>query len=430
MCVAASRGDNLRAVPGPKERVCRWYGRRTASHQISKLVRGVRKAVSLASTFIHERRLNVDQNPLYFVHKPGESLAINVPIFRAYIAYLLRSHTIAHSVLRTKQTFPLTRRGAATPSKIPPGCWFDSAGVTGVTHNYVANGAFCVNLSTNTVRKTSEYSVAFQGERGSFSFAVACKLLGPHCRMLPCQSFTDVFVALASGRVTHAVIPIENTLHGSVHENYDHLLEYNLPICGETSIRISHQLIALPGTRFRQVRRAFSHPVALNQCRAFFEKHKEIEPVPFYDTAGSVKMLKEQRPPEAAAIASETAADMYGGILLKRNIEDNRRNFTRFFVLSKRKAALKSATGEWKTSIAFSTPNTPGALFRAMACFALRDLNLTKIESRPLRARPWEYLFYLDITGSEQDPPLKRALANLSEIANSLKVLGSYRPTP
>ncbi len=248
--------------------------------------------------------------------------------------------------------------------------------------------------------------------------------------MAPCRSFTDVFLALRSGRVTHAVIPIENTLHGSVHENYDLLLEYNLPICGETSIRISHQLIALPGTRLRQIRRAFSHPVALNQCRSFFEKHKGIEPVPFYDTAGSVKMLKEQRPPGAAAIASETAAEMYGGVVLKPNIEDNRQNFTRFFLLSKRNAALRSATGEWKTSIAFSTPNVPGALFRAMACFALRDLNLTKIESRPLRARPWEYLFYLDITGSRTDSSLKRALANLREIAKDLKVLGSYRPTP
>lgn len=247
--------------------------------------------------------------------------------------------------------------------------------------------------------------------------------------MLPCQSFPEVFLALKSGSATHAVIPIENTLHGSIHENYDHLLEYKVPIRGETSIRISHQLIALPGTRFRQIRRAFSHPVALNQCRSFFEKHKQIEPIPFYDTAGSVKMLREQCPPDAAAIASETAAEMYGGIMLKRNIEDDRRNFTRFFVLSKRTAALKSAAGEWKTSVAFSTPNLPGALFRAMACFARRDLNLTKIESRPLRARPWEYLFYLDITGSEQEPPLKRALANLSEITNFLRVLGSYRPT-
>jgi prephenate dehydratase len=280
------------------------------------------------------------------------------------------------------------------------------------------------------VQARSKFLVAFQGERGSFSFSAACKLLGSRVPVSPCESFKDVFRAVEGGTVTHAVIPIENTLHGSVHENYDHLLDYDLPICGETSIRISHNLIALPGIRFSQIRRAFSHPVALNQCRSFFEKYKEIEPVAFYDTAGSVKMLNEQNPPGSAAIASETAAEMYGGVVLKRNIEDDRQNFTRFFLLSKRNAPPKSATGEWKTSIVFSTPNTPGALFRAMACFALRDLNLTKIESRPLRAKPWEYLFYLDITGSHDDTRVKSAMANLGEMTNFLKVLGSYRPTP
>lgn len=272
--------------------------------------------------------------------------------------------------------------------------------------------------------------VAFQGERGSFSSAAAGKLLGLRVRMLPCESFQDVFRAVESGRVTHAVIPIENTLYGSIHENYDHLLEYDLPIRGETKVRISHNLIALPGTRLSQVRRAFSHPVALNQCRNFFETHKEIAPVPFYDTAGSVKMLNEDKPEGAAAVASETAAALYGGRVLKRNIEDDPRNFTRFFLLSKKNTVPKSATGKWKTSLAFSTANAPGALFRAMACFALRDLNLTKIESRPLRARPWEYLFYLDIAGSETEERVKSAIANLGELANFVKVLGSYRPTP
>lgn len=233
-----------------------------------------------------------------------------------------------------------------------------------------------------------------------------------------------------SGAATHAVIPIENSLHGSVHENYDHLLEYDLSICGETSIRISHNLIALPGTRLAHIRRAFSHPVALNQCRRFFEKHKRIEPVSYYDTAGSVKMLQAEKPSGAAAIASDTAAALYGGIILKRNIEDNRQNFTRFFLLTKQANPPQSAKGDWKTSIAFSTPNAPGALFRAMACFALRDLSLTKIESRPLRARPWEYLFYLDIAGAQDDQRVKNALANLAEATNFLKVLGSYRPTP
>ena len=273
-------------------------------------------------------------------------------------------------------------------------------------------------------------SVAFQGERGAFSFSAAHKLLGKSIAVHPCESFKEVFESVTKGTVTHGVIPIENTLHGSVHENYDLLLNYNLPITGETSLRISHQLIALPGQRLRDITRAFSHPVALNQCRTFFEKHKSIAPVSFYDTAGSVKMLLEERPEKAAAIASEDAASIYGGQIVRRNIEDNRQNFTRFFLLSRQTGKRRNQTQSSKTSIVFATANSPGALFRAMACFSLRDLNLTKIESRPLRSRPWEYLFYVDIAGNRQDQAVSRALENLKETASFFKVLGSYQPTP
>ncbi len=272
-------------------------------------------------------------------------------------------------------------------------------------------------------------SVAFQGERGAFSYSAALKLLGASIRDLPCATFRDVFESLKSGKVKFAVLPIENTLHGSVHENYDHLLEYGFPICGETNIRIAHNLIAMPGTRFGDVRKAFSHPVALNQCRQFFQKHKKIEPVSFYDTAGSVKMLSERSEPGAAAIASETAAQIYKGEILRRNIEDDRQNFTRFFLLTKQPRHRQTGSGVWKTSVAFSTENAPGALFRAMACFALRDLNLTKIESRPLRGKPWEYLFYVDLIGRADDRPVQNALNNLSETTRFVRVLGSYRPT-
>ena len=179
--------------------------------------------------------------------------------------------------------------------------------------------------------------IAFQGEPGAFSHTAALKLLGPRSNVLACQSFKEVFEALRSQKATFAVIPIENTLHGSIHENYDHLLEYEVSITGETSVRIAHHLIAMPGVSFRKVRRAFSHPVALNQCRHFFERYPAIEGTPFYDTAGSVKMLKEQALSDAAAVASETAAGIYGGIILKRNIEDNRENFTRFFLLTKQR---------------------------------------------------------------------------------------------
>jgi prephenate dehydratase len=278
------------------------------------------------------------------------------------------------------------------------------------------------------MRKRSKTKVAFQGEPGAFSHAAARKLLGQSVDVLPCPRFDEVFNALQAKRVTHAVVPIENTLHGSVHENYDHLLNYDLPIIGETSIRISHQLIAMPGTRFRDVRRVLSHPVALNQCVRFFKEHPDIERVPHYDTAGSVKTLAENRPPHSAAIASADAAEIYGGVILKRGIEDDRQNFTRFFLLGRRPLKRTSMDGVWKTSIVFSTPNHAGSLFRAMACFALRDLNLTKIESRPLRGKPWEYLFYVDLIGHKDDTAVTNALRNLKEISNMLRILGSYQP--
>lgn len=272
--------------------------------------------------------------------------------------------------------------------------------------------------------------VAFQGELGAFSHSAALKLVGESAHVAPFPSFKEVFEALRLEKVGSAVIPIENTLHGSVLENYDNLLQYGFPICGETSVRISHQLIAMPGTRFRDVIQTFSHPVALNQCRLFFEKHKGITAQSFYDTAGSVKMLRDKSPPGAAAIASAAAAEIYGGIILKRNIEDNPRNYTRFFLLTKQSPRVYLGSGKWKTSIVFSAPNTPGSLFRVLACLALRDLSLTKIESRPLIGSPWEYLFYVDFWGSVKDPIVERALSNLAETTVFCKVLGSYRATP
>jgi prephenate dehydratase len=277
--------------------------------------------------------------------------------------------------------------------------------------------------------RSGNHRVAFQGELGAFSHSAVLKLAGSAASLLPCESFKAVFQALSDGTASKAVIPIENTLHGSVHENYDHLLRCDVPIAGETTLRISHNLIVLPGIKFAQVRKAFSHPVALNQCRQFFDKYPQIEPVAFYDTAGSVKMLKEKGP-TAAAIASEMAARLYRATILKRNIEDNPANFTRFFLLTKQALPKKNPGRHWKTSIVFSTPNSPGALFRAMACFALRDLNLTKIESRPLTQRPWEYLFYVDFLGAQTDPNAARALDQLREMATFFKLLGSYKPTP
>jgi prephenate dehydratase len=268
-----------------------------------------------------------------------------------------------------------------------------------------------------------------QGELGAFSQEAVRQLLGDGAEVVPYPTFEAVFRALRVGKIDAAVIPMENTLAGSVHENYDHLLHFDVRIAAETNLRIVHNLVAPPGLRFADIRKVYSHPVALNQCLKFFAQHRKLERFPSYDTAGSVKMVMEERAPDAAAIASSVAAGIYGGTILKRSIEDDRRNFTRFFLLySSKKLPAPRPGKDWKTSLVFTTHNTPGALFRALAAFALRDLSLTKIESRPLHGKPWEYLFYVDFLGRENEPRVKNALRHLAEIADFLRVLGSYPP--
>jgi prephenate dehydratase len=272
---------------------------------------------------------------------------------------------------------------------------------------------------------------AFQGERGAFSEEAARILLGPGVPVLPCVRFEDLFLSLKSGRAAAAIVPIENTLAGSVHENYDHLLNFDFPIVAETNVRIVHNLIALKGVPFSRVKRVFSHPVALNQCLNFFTRNPGIERIPFYDTAGSVKMLVEEQLTDAAGIASSVAADIYGARILRKSIEDDRQNFTRFFLLrtpdfARRHPVPPAAHAHWKTSLVFSTRNTPGSLFRALSAFALRDLNLAKIESRPLRGKPWEYLFYVDVLGRVDTPSARNALNHLAESADFVRVLGCY----
>ena len=279
--------------------------------------------------------------------------------------------------------------------------------------------------------KSAPGPIAFQGERGAFSEEAARKLLGPRVEVLPCPRFEDLFLCLKDGRASGAVVPIENTLAGSVHENYDHLVTYEFPIVAETNVRIVHNLIALKGVKFSQVRRAFSHPVALNQCLDFFARNPRIERTPFYDTAGSIKMLSEERLMDAAVIASSVAAEIYGARVLRRSIESDRQNFTRFFLLrtpeyARRHPVRADARTVWKTSLVFSTRNVPGSLFRALSAFALRDLNLIKIESRPLRGKPWEYLFYVDLLGRADTPNARNALRHLEELADFLRILGCY----
>ena len=236
---------------------------------------------------------------------------------------------------------------------------------------------------------------------------------------------------MRDGEVDAAALPIENTLAGSVHENYDLLMKFDFEITAETSVRIVHNLIAPPGVSFSQIRTVYSHPVALNQCLDFFSRHPRIERMPFYDTAGSAKMIMEDRPAGGAAIASGIAAQIYGGRILKQGIEDDQQNFTRFFLLEPSGAKPRESREErrrpWKTSLVFSTGNVPGALFRALSALALRDLDLAKIESRPLRGKPWEYFFYLDLLGHREEPRVQKALGHLAEVADFLRVLGSYR---
>jgi prephenate dehydratase len=268
---------------------------------------------------------------------------------------------------------------------------------------------------------------AFQGEPGAFSHIAIRQLLGEKVQAVPCERFDQVFRTLEEGKVQAAMVPFENTLHGSIHENYDHLLNFAPRITGETSVRIVHNLIAPLGVKWSQVKRVFSHPVALNQCLDFLAANPQFEKRTFYDTAGSVKMIVGEELKDSAAIASSMAAELYGARILRRSIEDDRQNFTRFFLLQRQNdRPLLRQEGERKTSLVFSTRNTPGALFRALSVFALRDLTLAKIESRPLRGKPWEYLFYVDVLADTSEPRMQKALGHLEELADLLKILGCY----
>jgi prephenate dehydratase len=284
--------------------------------------------------------------------------------------------------------------------------------------------------------------VAIQGELGSFSHEAAEQML-KRCTVVPCVRSAEVFGRVANGSVATAVIPIENSLAGTVAEHADLLVTQPVFIQAEFLLRIVHNVIAAPGVQLSAVRQVFSHPVALDQCRNFFRHHPRIDPVPFYDTAGSVKHIVAQGLPDAAGIASRHAAREYGGKILQAGIEDDKRNFTRFFLIRKLvgkagttrgKGSATSAPGYQrliprganKTSIAYKLKNQPGALFKSLSVFALRDISLSKIESRPLRGRPWEYVFYVDFLRGD-DEPARNALRHLGEVAEFVKVLGIYR---
>jgi prephenate dehydratase len=262
---------------------------------------------------------------------------------------------------------------------------------------------------------------AIQGERGSFSHHAALKLL-PNARVMPCSRSIEVFDAIDSGQAGAAVIPVENTLAGPVGENLDLLMERHIFIHRELHLRIEHNLISAPGVQLSEVQRVLSHPVALDQCRKFFRRHRKVAAVGFYDTAGAVKYCLDNKLRDTAAIASRQAAKEYGGQILLQRLEDDTQNFTRFFLIKKKKKIVANAS---KTSLVFSLKNVPGALFKALSVFALRDLDLSKIESRPVQGRPWEYRFFVDILRGD-DEAMRLALRHLEEVAGLVKVLGVY----
>lgn len=265
--------------------------------------------------------------------------------------------------------------------------------------------------------------VAFQGEIGAYSETAVYKYFGLDVEIKPCTHLSDVFKSVEADEVDFGVVPVENSLEGSVNQTYDLFLTHDLKVCGEVIVKIVHCLIAHPGTRLDDIKTVYSHPQALAQCRNFLEKlNRKV--IPTFDTAGSVKMIKDEGLRDAAAIASERAAKIYGMEVLARDIGDSPNNYTRFFVLSKNDA---SYSGKDKTSIIFSIKSYPGSLYNVLGEFASRNINLTKIESRPTKKTPWEYNFYLDFEGHRTEERCKQALEAIKNKTTFLKVLGSYR---
>ena len=262
--------------------------------------------------------------------------------------------------------------------------------------------------------------LAYQGEPGAYSEAAA-RVFSPHADTLPCKTFDEVFEAVVEQRATHGIVPMENSVGGTIHRNYDLLVDHEIPITGEVELDVVHCLQALPGTTIDEIKTVYSHPQALAQCERYL-KDLGVTVEAVYDTAGGAKLVAEQRLTGAAALASRRAADVFGLEVLQEAVQDFEFNITRFFVIGG--AAPTDAN---KTTIVFALPSTPGSLFKALSVFALRDINLSKLESRPIRGRPWEYLFYVDIDSRRDELPCARALTQLGEFAKWVRVLGTYK---
>lgn len=265
--------------------------------------------------------------------------------------------------------------------------------------------------------------IGFQGTAGAYSETAALRAW-PGAQTVAFDRFDDVFAAVASGQTSHGLLPVENSIGGSIHRNYDLMLEHDLPIVAETELPVVHNLLALPGTELGDVRRVFSHPQALAQCELFLQTLPGVEIVATYDTAGSARMISEGQIKDTAAIASARAGELFGLTSLKTGIQDYADNITRFLLISRDPRGLGGTPD--KTSIAFALHNAPGALFKALSVFALRDIDLTKLESRPARGRPWEYVFYADLAAGRDELRCGRAIVHLAESARWVRTLGSY----
>jgi 3-deoxy-7-phosphoheptulonate synthase len=282
-----------------------------------------------------------------------------------------------------------------------------------------ASGAAPRSASTRPV------SVAFQGERGAFGEQAILRHFSEEATALPVAEFKDVFDAVLGGGARFGMVPIENSLTGSIHQNYDLLLQYpDVRIVGEQKIRIVHNLIGLPGARIEDIRRVYSHPQGLAQCARFLDRHP-WERVAYYDTAGAVRFVAETGAKENAAIASEEAARVYGLAILKQGLETSVQNYTRFVVIARDEGPAPARPN--KASVCFSVADLPGSLFRALQVLAERGLNMKKLESRPILGKPWQYLFYIDVDLPDDPAVFTRALAELKPVTEDLRVLGSYR---
>jgi len=265
--------------------------------------------------------------------------------------------------------------------------------------------------------------VAFQGEIGAYSESAVYSFFGSSVEVKPCENLSEVFESVKKGEIPYGVVPIENSIEGSVNQTYDLFLEYDLKVCGEIALKIVHCLIAHPGTKLNQIKTVYSHPQALAQCRKFLEKIG-CRLISTFDTAGSVKMIKEEGLKDAGAIASQRAAEIYDMKVLAKEIGDTPNNYTRFFVLSKQDSP---PSRQDKTSIIFSVKSVPGALYHILEEFATRNINLTKIESRPTKRTPWEYNFYLDFEGHRNEEKCQEALKSIKDKILFVKILGSYK---